>query len=103
MRYFRIPDPDGGPDRYRALSEAKGAPSAGDMGIDLTAAHPVPRMPNDFERWDVAQGRYVADAAGRADAEEDARLRCLSPRERHGEAIARALAEFEKRHGKITT
>jgi hypothetical protein len=96
MRYFRIPDPDGGPDRYKACSTAKDAPCPADMGLDLACCHEVPRMPGAFERWDEAAGRFVKDEEGEAHHAENARLRRLSPAERHEEAISKALDRWRK-------
>jgi hypothetical protein len=62
MLYFRTENPDGS-FSYRKVSEAEGAPSAEDMGIDLTTAVEVPRLPNAHEQWDVVTGVFVEDLA----------------------------------------
>ena len=74
--------------QLRAVSEAQGSLTPEDMGIDTAEAVEMSRRPNEHER--PVNGRWELDAEAKAAADEDARLRRMSPRERQEEAIERA-------------
>lgn len=48
----------------------------------------VDRMPGDFETHE--NGQWVTDNAAKAEAQEDARLRLMTPGQRQREAVAKA-------------
>lgn len=54
----------------------------------------VGRMPGEFERW---EGGWHKDEEAEADHLENARIRLLSPSQRHQEAIERAAARLTER------
>jgi len=59
----------------------------------------LPRAPQGFERWDGK--KWVADEVGKATHIEDARLRRMSPAERHEEAIRTAEAHVAAKLQKL--
>lgn len=70
MRYFLVTAPmrqkDGSEvveTQLLHVSEAEGAPTPEELGIDPETAVEVPRPPRDYERWDAADGAWVEDLA----------------------------------------
>jgi len=88
MKYYRIPGEKGGPDTFRKVSTAKDAPPVEEMGLPENAEE-VPRFPREFERWEG--GKFVKDADAESEHSENARLRRMSPKARHDEAIQQAV------------
>lgn len=74
---------------YRKVPAGK---TAADMGFDESKAIEIPRFPNDFEYWDGE--KFVLDEVKKLEEEENRRLRNLSARERHQEAIQQAKEDL---------
>ncbi len=72
--------------QVRRLSEAKGAKSAEEMGIDETAAVLLPRLPRQHER--IENGVLIEDLEQRRRSDRDARGRNVS----RGELLERITA-----------
>ena len=94
MRYFRVKNEFG--EQYRSVPDDA---DLADYGILPSQAQEIDRMPKRFERWAGPATTWQENPEAKADYEENAKLRSMSPRERQELAVTTAMERMKGQGG----